>query len=195
MTFDIGPHLTAVALLSLVAVVGLRVHSRHQRGGTNRARTPQDASSPARHARTPSRRRPGAERGWPEPSPAAPETPDPVAIICGLLAERYGVAADALTAPCRTQPATQARQVAMRLARELLGMSYPAIGARFGRDHTTVLHAMSATEGMMLGDLREAACEALGVEPPDIAARAPTPLPSRSSGGVTLLPRVRTRRR
>jgi chromosomal replication initiator protein len=44
----------------------------------------------------------------------------------------------------------QPRQLAMYLAREMLGRSTPDIGRLFGgRDHTTVLHALSAVSKRM----------------------------------------------
>jgi len=36
----------------------------------------------------------------------------------------------------------------MRLLRELTDLSYPQIAARFDRDHSTVMHAVRATDGM-----------------------------------------------
>lgn len=41
------------------------------------------------------------------------------------------------------------RQVAMYLAKELTPQSYPNIGRRFRRDHTTVLHAVRKIESML----------------------------------------------
>jgi chromosomal replication initiator protein len=41
----------------------------------------------------------------------------------------------------RTQHLALCRQVAMYLCRELTDDSFPAIGERFGRDHSTVIHA------------------------------------------------------
>ncbi len=43
----------------------------------------------------------------------------------------------------RTQHVTFCRQVAMYLCRTLTGHSFPAIGASFGRDHSTVIHAFN----------------------------------------------------
>ena len=39
-----------------------------------------------------------------------------------------------------------ARQVSMYLMRKQIGLSFAAIGERYGRDHTTVLHAVRAIE-------------------------------------------------
>lgn len=41
----------------------------------------------------------------------------------------------------RTQRVAYARQVAMYLARQMTGQSFPKLGSIFGRDHSTVLHA------------------------------------------------------
>lgn len=47
------------------------------------------------------------------------------------------------------------RQIAMYLAREMTSMSYPQIGARFKRDHTTVLWAVRGVTRLLEAD-REA---------------------------------------
>jgi chromosomal replication initiator protein len=87
----------------------------------------------------------------------------PIAQIIATVAARYGVTREELLAHGRTQPATTARQVAMRLARELTGKSYPEIGRAFSRDHATVIHACEVTESFALNDLREELRSALGL--------------------------------
>ncbi len=50
----------------------------------------------------------------------------------------------------RSHPVLLPRQIAMYLARDLTDLSLPKIGAKFGgRDHTTVLHAVSKVEKML----------------------------------------------
>jgi chromosomal replication initiator protein len=46
------------------------------------------------------------------------------------------------------------RQVAMYLARKLTGASYPEIGARFQKDHATVINAVTKIERLLLSDLQ-----------------------------------------
>ena len=46
------------------------------------------------------------------------------------------------------------RQVAMYLAREVAKLSLPAIGAAFGRDHSTVLHACRKIELSLRDDAK-----------------------------------------
>ncbi|MBA4190113.1 MAG: hypothetical protein C0467_19185 [Planctomycetaceae bacterium] len=58
----------------------------------------------------------------------------------------FGVTEKTLFGPSRLRNVLLSRQVAMYLARELVGMSLPRIGAAFGRDHTTVLHACRKIE-------------------------------------------------
>ena len=59
-----------------------------------------------------------------------------------VVAEYYGVSLKDLMGKKRTRSIARPRQIAMTLARELTGDSYPDIGQSFGgRDHTTVMHA------------------------------------------------------
>lgn len=57
------------------------------------------------------------------------------AAVCGIREEH-------LRATRRDAPTVRARWIAMYLAREMTGRSFPEIGRMFGdRDHTTVMHA------------------------------------------------------
>ncbi|WP_227428886.1 chromosomal replication initiator protein DnaA [Psychrobacter sp. I-STPA6b] len=59
-----------------------------------------------------------------------------------VVAEYYDVSVKDLMGKKRTRSIARPRQIAMALARELTGDSYPDIGQSFGgRDHTTVMHA------------------------------------------------------
>ena len=64
-----------------------------------------------------------------------------------VVAEHFGLSVVELCSKRRTQHIAHARQIAMYLAREIIGSSYPNIGAEFGgRDHSTVIHACRKTE-------------------------------------------------
>ncbi len=76
-----------------------------------------------------------AETG--QPTSAATD----VSRIVGRVAAAFGVSEKELLGPSRLRSVMRPRQVAMYLARELTGLSLPRLGAAFGRDHTTVLHA------------------------------------------------------
>jgi chromosomal replication initiator protein len=65
----------------------------------------------------------------------------PVERIVGTVAAAFGVRPRDVLGSCRQRAVLVPRQVAMYLAREVGRLSLPAIGAAFGRDHTTVLHA------------------------------------------------------
>lgn len=63
----------------------------------------------------------------------------------------YGLNPIHMTGPSQCHHHAHPRQVAMFLCREVLGRSTPDIGRRFGdRDHTTVLHALSAVRKRMV---------------------------------------------
>nr|WP_272881679.1 DnaA/Hda family protein [Fundidesulfovibrio soli] len=71
---------------------------------------------------------------------AAKATPDS---ILELVAERFKVDKRDLLGSRRTKDLVLARQIAMLLCREELGLSYPALGKLFGgKDHSTVLYGV-----------------------------------------------------
>lgn len=62
----------------------------------------------------------------------------------------YRLSHTELVSKKRSQDIVVPRQVAMYLARELTDLSLPKIGAKFGgRDHTTVIHAISKVEAYL----------------------------------------------
>jgi chromosomal replication initiator protein len=62
-------------------------------------------------------------------------------IIQQHVAESFHIRLIDLRSKKRTQHLAFCRQVAMYLCRKLTSSSFPAIGAGFGRDHSTVIHA------------------------------------------------------
>ena len=67
-------------------------------------------------------------------------TPD---AILALVAQHFKVDKRDLLGPKRRKELVMARQVAMLLCREELGLSYPALGKLFGgKDHSTVLYGV-----------------------------------------------------
>jgi len=65
-------------------------------------------------------------------------------MVCRAVAHIYGVRPDDLLGERRFARFVTPRQVAMTIARDLLGYSFPEIGRAFGgRHHTTVLHAFN----------------------------------------------------
>lgn len=57
------------------------------------------------------------------------------------VAEIYGVSMEDLTSRSRRKEVVEPRQVAMFLLRDMLDLSYPTIGEKLGRDHTTAIHS------------------------------------------------------
>jgi chromosomal replication initiator protein len=70
----------------------------------------------------------------------------PVERVESLVGEALAVSATALLSSQRNARLVFARQVSMYLMRKQIGLSLAAIGERYGRDHTTVLHAVRAIE-------------------------------------------------
>ncbi len=70
--------------------------------------------------------------------------------ILDATAETFGFSIEDLCGPSRRRPLVIARQVGMYVFREITDFSYPAIAKEFGgRDHTTVIHAVSKIEKEM----------------------------------------------
>jgi len=63
------------------------------------------------------------------------------AVILKSVAEFYNVSLEAMTGPNRRKEIVEPRQVAIYLLREISDLSYPYIGEKLGRDHTTAIHA------------------------------------------------------
>ena len=61
--------------------------------------------------------------------------------ILKAVADFYNVVVPDLTGRSRKKEMVEPRQVAMYLLRDILRMSYPYIGEKLGRDHTTVIHS------------------------------------------------------
>ena len=69
------------------------------------------------------------------------------------VADFYRIKVSDLLSKKRTRIIARPRQVAMCLARDLTGLSFPAIGSAFGdRDHTTVLYACNTIENLRNSD-------------------------------------------
>jgi chromosomal replication initiator protein len=66
-----------------------------------------------------------------------------IATIQGMVAREWGVTPEGLRSAGRTKNLTVPRQIAMLLARDLLGTQLVEIGQAFGgRDHSTVIHSL-----------------------------------------------------
>jgi chromosomal replication initiator protein len=61
--------------------------------------------------------------------------------VLAAVAEFYQIKVEDLTGRCRKKEVVEPRQVAMYLLRDILGLSYPYIGDKMGRDHTTAIHS------------------------------------------------------
>ena len=62
--------------------------------------------------------------------------------ILKAVAEFFNVAPEELVRRVRRKEVVEPRQIAMYLLRDILDMSYPYIGEKMGRDHTTAIHAV-----------------------------------------------------
>lgn len=82
--------------------------------------------------------------------------PQPLSLdlIKAEVAKHYRLDPGRLDGEARDRRTTQVRQIAMYLARELTGSSYPAIGQAFGgRDHSTAMHACHRAESLLEAEL------------------------------------------
>jgi chromosomal replication initiator protein len=76
-------------------------------------------------------------------APQRSERQDRMVQIQQRVAMEWGVTVEGLQSKTRTKTLTIPRQVAMYLAREILGLQLVEIGQAFGgRDHSTVIHSL-----------------------------------------------------
>ncbi len=81
---------------------------------------------------------------------ANPVRQDRMGQIQQRVASEWGITVDGLRSKTRTKNLTVPRQVAMYLAREVLGLQLVEIGLAFGgRDHSTVIHSLERVAEMM----------------------------------------------
>jgi chromosomal replication initiator protein len=71
----------------------------------------------------------------------------PIERVIGIVGKFYGVAQAALLGADRSQHVAMVRHIAMYLARQHSGLSYPELGGVFGRDHSSVIHGVRMIEG------------------------------------------------
>ena len=92
----------------------------------------------------------------PRPDPLAALEPSGLAAAIRDLAAREGATADEVLGPSRLAHVVRARHAAMRLVRDRLVWSYPAIGRLFGRDHSSVMRALSSDDAKAQRTLKAA---------------------------------------
>ena len=69
------------------------------------------------------------------------------------VAEHFNIRLSDMSSPRRARAVARPRQIAMYFAKQLTSRSLPEIGRTFGgRDHTTVMHAVSRIESLKLED-------------------------------------------
>ena len=78
---------------------------------------------------------------------------DELTVIAEHVARSLHVNYEEILSRSRTQRLAYCRQIAMYVCRSLTGKSYPALGAHFGRDHTTVHYAVSLIARRMREDV------------------------------------------
>jgi len=61
--------------------------------------------------------------------------------IMAAISEYYSIQLPELMGRSRRKEVVEPRQIAMYLLRDILNLSYPYIGGKLGRDHTTAIHA------------------------------------------------------
>lgn len=87
--------------------------------------------------------------GWVHPDPKRPRSVAPMPTVrerIEAVAKVFNVTAEEIIGPSRSTRIVEARHLAILLARRNSRFSFSEIGQQFGgRDHTTIMHAMSAT--------------------------------------------------
>lgn len=69
------------------------------------------------------------------------------------VAEHFGITRNDITSERRDMPVAQYRHIAVYLAKEMTGASYPLIARTFGRrDHTTAMHSYQKIRNVIESD-------------------------------------------
>lgn len=76
-------------------------------------------------------------------------TPEYIVEQCS---KALGVSAEELYSDNRKKEISSARKTTMFIIREILGMSFPKIGALFGKDHSTAMYAIKSIETQIASD-------------------------------------------
>lgn len=107
-------------------------------------------------------------REFPRPRALDNETGE-CARICRIVAAQFGIDLQLLLSRQRRMTDAVPRQVAMFVAHRVTALRLSQIGRQFGRDHTTVLHAVRQTQFRMSRDADLAArvtrCEDIARDP------------------------------
>ena len=75
--------------------------------------------------------------------------------VQNAVCKNLGISMNLLTGQTRKQEVVFARQIAMFLIRDLTNSSLKTIGNHFGgRDHTTVMHALTSIESQKKNEIR-----------------------------------------
>ena len=90
----------------------------------------------------------------PRPDPLAALEASGTADEIRAAAAREGATVDEVFGPSRVAHVVRARRAAMRVVRDRLAWSYPAIGRLFGRDHTSVMAALQDDDARAARALR-----------------------------------------
>ena len=73
-------------------------------------------------------------------------------LIISQVCKFYSIEESIMRGTLKNKGTNEARQIAIYLIRKLTNLSLPEIGKEFGRDHTTILHAVNKIETAVKGD-------------------------------------------
>ena len=74
------------------------------------------------------------------------------ALIISQVCKFYSIEENVMRGTLKNKGTNEARQIAIYLIRKLTNLSLPEIGKEFGRDHTTILHAVNKIEVAVKGE-------------------------------------------
>ncbi len=74
------------------------------------------------------------------------------ALIISQVCKFYSIEESVMRGTLKNKGTNEARQIAIYLIRKLTNLSLPEIGKEFGRDHTTILHAVNKIEVAIKGE-------------------------------------------
>lgn len=107
--------------------------------------------------------------------------------ILAIVSQKYRIGAKTIRGASRKKTAVMARHEAMWMMRVYCGLSYPQIGIFFGRDHTSVVHAVRKYSAGHAQHIDRVITVTAGAKSPGREPRRHTPQPALAARASSIM--------